>query len=185
MAVSDAGLRDAEDERITGSGGGLEPGLREALLENREILYRFLLRMSGDEETAKDLAQETMVKAILAFGRFRAESSVRTWLLSIAANLYRDSRRRRRSLPLEAADEAHDGGRASDAALRGIDAALARKALSELPEKKRKVLVLRTEFGYSYEEIAAMLRCPVGTVRSRIHEAVVALRAAMGVTDEA
>jgi RNA polymerase sigma-70 factor, ECF subfamily len=157
--------------------------LAQALEENREALFRFLLRLCGDRERAMDLSQETMVRAILGFKGFRGGSSFRTWLLAIAANLYRDGRRRMPDLPLAAADEAHDGGQAAHEAERRVEAALAMRALASLPEKKRKAVVLRMEFGYSYEEIARILRCPLGTVRSRIHQATEALRHAMGVDD--
>jgi RNA polymerase sigma-70 factor (ECF subfamily) len=155
--------------------------LKEALARDAEAVFRFLRKLSGDEERARDLAQDVMVKAILGFRKYRAEASFRTWLLAIAANLYRDSLRARRPLLLGEALEADDGGRAAEAMDRRLDAERAERRLAALPLKKRKALALRIEFGYSYEEIAAILGCPVGTVKSRIHEALETLRRDMGV----
>lgn len=157
-----------------------ESVLREELARSHDAVFRFLRRLCGDGETARDLAQDTMVKAILGLRSFRGESSFRTWLLSIAANLYRDSLRRKKTLPLGDRDDIGDGGRDAEAAERRVDAERARDLMARLPLKKRKALVLRLELGLSYEEIAAVLGCPLGTVRSRIHEAIGDLREAMG-----
>ena len=165
-----------------------EPGgkiltLRQALADNADVVFRFLWKMSGDEEKARDLAQDAMVKAILRIGSFRGKSSFRTWLLAIAANLYRDDARRRRPLRLDDADRLHDEGREEEDGVKRLDAERAARLIATLPPKKRAALVLRFDSGLSYEEIARIVACPVGTVRSRIHEAVEELRAAMGGRD--
>jgi len=154
--------------------------LREELARSHDAVFRFLRRLCGDEDAARDLAQDVMVKAILGLKSFQGRSSFRTWLLAIAANLYRDSLRRRKPLLLGDRDDVGDGGRAAEAVERRVDAGRARELLAGLPLKKRKALALRLELGLSYEEIAAVLGCPVGTVRSRIHEALADLREAMG-----
>lgn len=154
--------------------------LRQALAESVEPLRRFLWRLSGDEETARDLAQEAMVKALVGFHRYRGEASFRTWLFSIAANLYRDTRRRKRPASLEDGQDPHDSGKEAGLMERSLDAQRAWALLLSLPDPKRKALVLRLEFGHSYEEIARILACPIGTVRSRIHSGLEELREAMG-----
>lgn len=167
------------DETVVG-GEGQAIALRQALAESAEPLRRFLWRLSGDEETARDLAQEAMVKALVGFRRYRGDSAFRTWLFAIAANLYRDSRRRKRPAPLEDGQDLHDGGAEAGLMERSLDAQRAWALMLCLPAAKRKALVLRLEFGHSYEEIARILACPVGTVRSRIHSGLEELRAAMG-----
>ena len=159
---------------------GRSVSLREALAESSEVVFRFLRRMSGDEEKARDLAQDVMVKAILKFRSFRGRSSFRTWLLSIAANAYRDELRRKRPVRLDDDDRVHDEGREVERTVRALDAERAFALILTLPPRKRAALVLRFESGLSYEEIAAALSCPVGTVRSRIHEGIAELRAGMG-----
>jgi RNA polymerase sigma-70 factor (ECF subfamily) len=166
-------------ERFTDANGS-EISLRDALAQNHDAIFRFLRKMSGDEDMARDLCQDVMVKAILGFRKFRGSASFRTWLLSIAANLYRDSLRKNKPVSLHNRDDIHDSGREAARTERRIDAQTAFRLLSALPVKKRKALVLRLELGYSYEEIARILVCPVGTVRSRIHEGIESLRIAMG-----
>jgi RNA polymerase sigma-70 factor (ECF subfamily) len=170
------------DEEVVESDGRRLP-LRQALAESSEPLRRFLWRLSGDGETARDLAQEAMVKALLGFRNYRGDSSFRTWLFAIAANLYRDTRRRRRPAALEDAEDLNDAGAEAGLMERRLDAQRAWALLPTLPASKRKALVLRLEFGHSYEEIARILACPVGTVRSRIHAGLEELRAAMGAQD--
>lgn len=167
------------EELVVGSGGQSQP-LRQALAESAEPLRRFLWRLSGDEETARDLAQETMVKALVGFRKYRGEAAFRTWLFAIAANLYRDSRRRRRPVILEDGPDLHDAGAEAGLMEKRLDAQRAWSLMLSLPAPKRKALVLRLEFGHSYEEIARILACPVGTVRSRIHSGLEELRTAMG-----
>lgn len=159
---------------------GRSISLRDALAENADVVFRFLRRMSGDEERARDLAQDAMVKAILGFRKFRGRSSFRTWLLAIAANAYRDEIRKKRPMRLAEEDTLTDEGRGMDDLVKRLDAERLMGLVSELPARKRSALVLRLELGLSYEEIARVLGCPVGTVRSRIHAAVEELRIGMG-----
>jgi RNA polymerase sigma-70 factor (ECF subfamily) len=170
---------------VDGSEQFLDPdgrriSLRDALAENADAVFRFLWKMSGDEELARDLAQDAMVKAILRFDTFRGASSFRTWLLAIAANLYRDDLRKKRPLRLEDEEQINDEGRGADEVVRRLDAERAAGLVARLAARKRAALVLRFESGLSYEEIASIARCPVGTVRSRIHEAIEELRRKMG-----
>jgi len=150
-------------------------------VENRGCLYRFMLGMTGNMELAEDLAQETMVKAIVAYKSWRGGSAFRTWLMAIAVNLYRDGLRKKRPVALDSVDEPMAGGELDEGVLRRLDAARAVEALSRLPEKQRKVVALRLDCGLSYEEIAAILHCPAGTARSRMHAAIESIRRIMGV----
>jgi RNA polymerase sigma-70 factor, ECF subfamily len=159
---------------------GTRRTLRDALALNYEAVFRFLRKLSGNEETARDLAQETMVRAVLGIRKFRGSSSFRTWLIAIAANLYRDGLRKKKTLSLEETADMGDEGRTAEREAKKLDAERAWELAGALSLKKRKALVLRLEFGYSYEEIARILSCPLGTVRSRIHEAIRELRGKMG-----
>jgi len=85
-------------------------------------------------------------------------------------------------LALEDGQDLHDAGAEAGLMERRLDAQRAWALLLTLPAPKRKALVLRLEFGHSYEEIAQILACPIGTVRSRIHSGLEELRAAMGET---
>ena len=134
-------------------------------------------------DEVEDVAQETFIKAFRALPRFRGDSAFYTWLYRIAVNTAKNHSASRRRRPQPVALDADDAatGEAAEAlkdeddpegALRGeeLKAAVAR-ALEALPEDLRSALTLREFDGLSYAEIAAIMACPVGTVRSRIFRA--------------
>jgi RNA polymerase sigma factor (sigma-70 family) len=140
----------------------------------------FLRRMQGASgDFADDLAQETFLKAHRSLADFRGAGSFRAWLCSIAANELRAEWRRRRrraqfmeeELPDESA-AAVDGGGESECADRELAAALAK-----LPEAQRASLALCFEHGLTHEEAAAVLQCPVGTLKSHVARGKLRLRA--------
>ncbi len=145
-------------------------------------LFAFLFRMCGDTDLAEELMQETFVRALRAAKRYRPTASVTTWLFSIAANLVRDRWRRqaRQGEPMPigerplASEETPE-----DEVLRQAGHEAVRTALLALPLEQRSALILRYYHDLSYEEIAAALACPIGTVRSRIHNGLARLRSAL------
>ncbi len=149
--------------------------------------------MLGDWAEAEDVAQDVFVRAYRAIGTFRGEAKVTTWLVSIAMNLCRNRRRwwarRRRMIAASlddpvGEDEEARGHEVADPSPTPDAAAQRREqtqhmtaALQLLHEIDRTVIVLRDIEGCSYEEVAKMLRIPVGTVKSRLNRARFALRA--------
>ncbi|HAV21697.1 MAG TPA: RNA polymerase subunit sigma-70 [Firmicutes bacterium] len=145
-------------------------------------LYRVALRLTGDPDEAKDLAQEALFRAYRAFDRFKMGTSFERWLFRIASNLYIDKLRKRGKYRFESLDEpiaTQDGyvekvlpdwtenperiaqqNELSDKIL---------AALQSLPLNYRMAVVLYDLEGFSYEEISGILQCSIGTVRSRIH----------------
>ena len=135
------------------------------------------------EEDVQDVAQEAFIKAYRALPRFRGESAFYTWLYRIAINTAKNhlaSRGRRppdvlldASAPdgFEAADALKDGEDPESALRRDQLQAAVMGAIEALPEDLRSALTLREFDGLSYAEIAAVMACPVGTVRSRIFRA--------------
>ena len=135
-----------------------------------------------DSQEVMDLTQETFVKAFRAVDRFRGDSAFYTWLYRIAVNTaknFLESRGRRPQSSADAMDAENfdDGGRLRDVASpdRLLQRDQLQKALSEavaqLPEELRSAFLLREYDGLSYEDIARILECPIGTVRSRIFRA--------------
>jgi RNA polymerase sigma-70 factor (ECF subfamily) len=152
-------------------------------------VHRYLGRRVGD--LADDLLSETFLVAFRRRADYRAEHvDVRPWLLGIATNLVhgaaRAERRRYRALARAGAEPVDVGGsdeihaRVDAAALRGPLAA----ALAGLKEPDRDVLLLVAWGQLGYEEVAAVLDIPVGTVRSRLHRARRQTRAALGPLEE-
>ena len=148
-------------------------------------LYPTVLRLAGCAEDAQDLVQEAFLRGYEKLGRFHGESSFYTWIYRIAVNLALSDRRRRRpcaSLSAgpngEASDPPADVDE-SDPSLpleRAERERLVQDALGALAPDHRAVVVMKEYDGLRYEEIAAVLRIPVGTVRSRLHRARCDLR---------
>lgn len=131
-------------------------------------------RMCGDAQLAEDAAQETFLQAWLNLNSYRPRTSLRNWLYRIAVNAATDMLRKEKHLvpdtveDLQLAD-AHPGPEMTF--VRQERATLVQGAVLSLPEACRAVLVLKEYEGLSYQEIAASLDIPVGTVMSRLNYA--------------
>lgn len=143
--------------------------------------------MLGDREDATDAAQDAFVRAFRALHRFRGDCALGTWLHRIAVNVSLDAAQRRKRAPLpytslgneesgEFPEPADPGDNAQESADRRERRAVVRRALADLPEHHRAVLVLFDIQGHSYEEVAATLELPLGTVKSRLNRARLLLR---------
>jgi RNA polymerase sigma-70 factor (ECF subfamily) len=156
--------------------------LEELCRRYERPLYQFLFRHTGGRDV-DDLYQDTWLRVVRAAARFDPRRRFSTWLFQIAVNLSRDWHRRP---PPEAVDPAaidagsaassvagsagaHDPTATSDAA---IDA---RRLLADLPDAQRAVVILRYFHDFSEDEVAAILDCPRGTVKSRLHNAMAQL----------
>ncbi|MBA4693034.1 MAG: RNA polymerase sigma factor RpoE [Congregibacter sp.] len=135
-----------------------------------------------DPGEVEDVTQEAFIKAYRALDKFRGDSAFYTWLYRIAANaaknhLVSKGRRPRADATIEDAegfDEAGmlaEGGSPEALAMGDELAAVLQRALDDLPDELRAALMLRELEGLSYDDIADVLGCPVGTVRSRIFRA--------------
>lgn len=161
----------------------------EELFEREgQRIHALLLRLTGDPDEAADLTQEVFLKAARAWHSFEERSSAGTWLYRIAVNAARDRWRRRRH-PVESYEGALEAGRpvepvgeadSTGAPLMAAEAArLLQEGLAELEPAAREVLLLREAEGLPYQEIAAVLGVPIGTVQSRLARARTALRDAI------
>lgn len=152
--------------------------------EYQNQVYRIALKMTGNEEDAFDLSQETFLKAYRSLGSFRGESGFGSWLYRMAANLCIDFLRRRKRRGADkvlSLDDTEPDGRSREVPDRRYEpqAALERRELREsvraglqrLPDEQRLILILRNVEGLSYQEIAEVLKLELGTVKSRIARA--------------
>lgn len=129
-----------------------------------------LCRRLGDAGSADDLTQEVYVRAIAALPRFRAESSARTWLLTIARHTCADAvrrARRARSRATEGRTTTSDGPRTDD----GAEVDALGRLVDGLEEDRRVAFVLTQVMGLAYAEAAEVCGVPVGTIRSRVARA--------------
>jgi RNA polymerase sigma-70 factor (ECF subfamily) len=137
----------------------------------------------GAGPDADDLAQETFLKAFASFGRFESGTDLRKWLLTIALNAFRDRMRRKGRDALSIEGEGIDAPAPDPGHVLNLNEVVddrLRRALDALPEASRTVLVLAVIEGLSRKEIADMLGCAEGTVRSILSRAKAGLRRALG-----
>lgn len=147
----------------------------------RGRLYNFVFRFVSDRETAEDIVQETFLRAFRKRKEYRAIANFSTWLFTIAGNLAKSELRRRkrwRLFSLHRDDESDTGMELPDETYRPdkvAESSLAddqiHDAIASLPENYRQVILLRDVEGMAYQEIAEIVDCPVGTVKSRVNRA--------------
>lgn len=177
-----------EAELIQLAQQGDQDAFAQLVKQNEKRIYALTLRLCGNQEDALDLAQETFLNAWRGLASFKGDSSFYTWLYRLASNACIDYLRRyNRRLDLENAqsldDEEHLYNQPEDRRFdpqselekKELQRAL-RQGLNELSDEHRHVLVLRELWGYSYQEIASTLELDLGTVKSRIARARLALR---------
>jgi len=156
----------------------------ESLFERHERqVYSFAFHMAGDKVEADDLCQDIWLEALRSLATFEGKSAFRGWIHGVAVNVCRH-RRRKKSVASVPLDEEADARRAHTdphAASAAADARLlVREALTRLPDEQREVVILHELQGFSYAEISQIIGCPNGTVKSRLHYAMQALRRLLG-----
>jgi RNA polymerase sigma-70 factor, ECF subfamily len=149
-------------------------------------VYNLCFRILGDPEEAADASQDTFLAALRKLDTFRGDSAFTTWLHRVAVNACYDSLRRKRRRPLLQIVRDEDDDRPepslpspdhADQVVFSVDVG---RALMEVPEEFRVVLVLADVQDLPYDEIARMLEIPVGTVKSRVFRGRAALGRALG-----
>jgi len=184
---------------------GVETGLRASANERTreayeelvrpciDALYRTALRMTGDSHAAEDLVQETCLKAFRGFHGYETGTNFKAWLFRILTNACIDSRRKNARAPFVDMDDDHLDQIASTATtnpagdpqgpeihvLYKTFRSEAFRAMAELPPDIRIVVALALLKEFTYQEIAEVAGCPVGTVRSRLSRGRQKLQAAL------
>ena len=152
-------------------------------IPHMNALFNFALRMTGDEDDADDLVQETYLKAFRFFDKFEKGTNCRAWLFRILKNSYINDYRKVTKEPSKVdyddvqnfyetikSDEVNSSHYEMDAFNNLLDDEIS-TAIKSLPEDFRTVIILSDIEGFTYEEIAGFVDIPVGTVRSRLHRA--------------
>jgi len=177
-------ITESDDHLVAAAQAG-ESGAFGTLVErHRRAVYGLALRMLQDPPAAEDAAQEALVKAYRALGRYEGRGRFRPWLLTLTANLCVDQLRRRRGgeVSLEAAAEesglepADAGPGPEQEAERSHMAGLLERAIGKLPVAQRLVVTMVYMNGVSFEEAAEGLGIPIGTAKSHAHRGRAALR---------
>lgn len=162
---------------------GKETAYKLLLDKHKDAIFRLIVKIVHNQEEARDLVQETFMKAFGALSSYKSQYRFTTWLYKIAANNCIDFLRKKRlnSFSLDQPLETKDGEVTIELAdwTYNPEADLASKqkslsidvAINSLPHKYREVIVFRHKQDKSYEEIAQVLGIPVGTVKARIFRA--------------
>lgn len=171
--------------------GGDREAFELLVIRYQRRIFRLISRLVRDPSLAEDVAQEAFLRAYRSIGSFRGDSQFYTWLYRIAVNtakraMLHSGRESGHCAALAggAADELGETGSDLDtpeALLSGREVLLSvNAALEALPEGLRTAIALREIDGMSYEDIARIMNCPVGTVRSRIYRAREAIAREVG-----
>jgi RNA polymerase sigma-70 factor (ECF subfamily) len=159
-----------ETDLVAACKAGGREAFEELVARHYDRILRLAYAMAGPEAAA-DLAQETFLAALKAFGSFRQEAQLGTWLVSILRNqyfLHLRGQKKRKVAPLEGESERLPAP-PRDTIDQTVREVLDR--VKDLPEELRTALVLFYIDGLKYDEIAQAMECPIGTVRSRLFEA--------------
>ena len=152
---------------------GDDEAFDELVERHRRRIYSLVCRLATPAE-ADDLAQEVFIAAYKTLPNFRGDAAFSTWLYRIAVHVCSHHLRKRRLDTTDLDEQQADWDRGHDPERSAISSELqerVRDAIEQLPYKLRLVVVLRDLQGLSYEEIAQVVGCPIGTVRSRLHYA--------------
>jgi RNA polymerase sigma-70 factor (ECF subfamily) len=150
-------------------------------LPHMDVLYNFALRTTGNQDDARDLLQETFLKAYRFWDKYEKGTNIRAWLFRIMKNSYINRYRKETKEPdkvdYEDIENFYNVIRAESTDPNDLQEQLygnllgdeVTKALQSLPDDFRTVVILCDIEGLTYEEIAEFVECPIGTVRSRLH----------------
>lgn len=161
-----------EAELLEKAKKGDKDSLTILINNNYQVLTGYVIKLTGNGELAKDIVQETLLKSIINLEKFKPEAKFSTWLITIANNLYKDYLRKNKELLPLNEELLYQGKSVDIEVMNNMQVQEVFKLLRELSYEKRTVFILKHYYNYKYDEIAKIMNCPVGTVRSRLHFAV-------------
>ena len=175
-----------DEELVARSIGGDVDSFNQLVLRWERPIYALAYRVIGREEDARDVCQETFLRAFRAIRGFKGQAKFSSWLYRITLNLCRDWMRRERRAPVAQAPEGLDifdlaatrevGESVEDlVSRRELSQAVAR-AMASLPDEQRTAIILKEYHGLTFQEIAELLDCPLSTVKTRLYQGLTVLR---------
>ena len=175
-----------DEELVARSRGGDLDSFNQLILRWERPIYALAYRVIGREEDARDVCQETFLRAFRGLPGFKGEAKFSSWLYRIALNLSRDWIRRQRRAPTIQLPEGADPSEvaAEQGPVESIEDLVSRRELSAvvedamalLPEEQRTAIVLKEYHGMTFQEIADLQGCPLSTVKTRLYQGLSVLR---------
>jgi RNA polymerase sigma-70 factor (ECF subfamily) len=175
-----------DEELVARSVRGDADSFNELILRWERPIFALAYRTIGREEDARDVCQETFLRAFRALPGFRGQAKFSSWIYRIALNLCRDWMRRERRASVVQAPEGVDLVELAAAAepSESIELLVVRKDLSRtveramalLPEEQRTAIILKEYHGLTFQEIADVVGCPLSTVKTRLYQGLSVLR---------
>jgi RNA polymerase sigma-70 factor (ECF subfamily) len=177
----------SDEELVARSRGGDLDSFNQLVLRWERPIYALAYRVIGREEDARDVCQETFLRAFRALGGFKGQAKFSSWLYRITLNLCRDWIRRQRRAPVVQAPEGVDLAdlavaeqvdveTVEDLVSRRLLGQAVGKAMAGLPDDQRTAIVLKEYHGLTFQEIADLLDCPLSTVKTRLYQGLSVLR---------
>ena len=175
-----------DEELVALSMGGDVESFNQLVLRWERPIYALAYRVIGREEDARDVVQETFLRAFRGIGNFRGQAKFSSWVYRIALNLCRDWIRRERRAPILPAPEGVDVVElaAEQGPAESIEDLVARNDMSQvvadlmtrLPEEQRTAIILKEYHGMTFQEIADLQGVPLSTVKTRLYQGLTVLR---------
>ena len=176
----------SDEELVTRSRSGDTDSFNQLITRWERPIYALAYRVIGREEDARDVCQDTFLRAYRALPGFKGQAKFSSWLYRIALNLCRDWIRRQRRAPVVQMPEGVEAGDliADTGPTESIEDLVSRRQLSEvvaeamklLPEEQRTAIILKEYHGMTFQEIADLQGCPLSTVKTRLYQGLSVLR---------
>jgi RNA polymerase sigma-70 factor (ECF subfamily) len=175
-----------DEELVARSIRGDRESFNQLILRWERPIYALAYRTIGREEDARDVCQETFLRAFRALPGFRGQAKFSSWLYRIALNLCRDWVRRERRAPvvqapegidlLDIAAEGQPSESIEDLVARRDMTRIVERLMAQLPEEQRTAIILKEYHGLTFQEIADLVSCPLSTVKTRLYQGLSVLR---------
>ena len=179
-----------DEELVARSKTGDTESFNQLVRRWERPIFALAYRTLGREEDARDVTQETFLRAFRALGGFKGDAKFSSWLYRIALNLCRDWMRKNRRTPVVDVPEGVDMEQLAaergptetveDLAARAELSRGVAKAMELLPAEQRESIILKEYHGLTFQEIADLMKCPLSTVKTRVYQGLSTLRKQLG-----
>jgi RNA polymerase sigma-70 factor (ECF subfamily) len=179
-----------DEELVARSKTGDTESFNQLVKRWERPIFALAYRTLGREEDARDITQETFLRAFRALGGFKGDAKFSSWLYRIALNLCRDWIRKDRRAPLMPVPDGVDVEQLNverqpvesveDLAARAELSRVVARAMESLPPEQRQAIILKEYHGLTFQEIADLMKCPLSTVKTRVYQGLSTLRTKLG-----